>query len=168
MIPIWHISVVCLHLNGCGGALHSGVHPVHHAWAQRWDWHDPLHQHHWCQHWPGHTTTSGAVGGCKHCYFLLFRVLFADLIISNFQGILALSIIDHASMVFFTAGEILAWKLNFSCWIFEEPKCSLQILGLLVQMFGWITLIFAREYWKVLNEFSMLAQLPVYDVQCGM
>ena len=101
-------------------------------------------------------------------FFLLYTVLFADLIIFNFQGILALSIIDHASMVFFTAGEILAWKLNFSCWIYEEPKCSLQILGPLVQMFGWITLIFAREYWKVLNEFSMLAQLPVYDVQCGM
>ena len=40
-------------------------------------------------------------------FFLLYTVLFADLIIFNFQGILALSIIDHASMVFFTAGEIL-------------------------------------------------------------
>ena len=72
--------------------------------------------------------------GRMWAFSLLFTILFADLIIFNFQGILALSIIDHASMVFFTAGELLAWKLNFSCWIYVEPTYHLMIFGLSVQM----------------------------------
>ena len=44
----------------------------------------------------------------------------------NFQGILALNIIDHASMVFFTAGEPLAWKIGIIMLDIEKKhlKCS--------------------------------------------
>ena len=96
-------------------------------------------------------------------FSISFTILFADLIIFNFQGILALSIIDHASMVFFTAGETLARKLNLSSWIYVEPKYHLVIFGLQVQMVGWITLIFARKYWKLQMNF-----LCWHSYQCMM
>ena len=117
IFPLCYInfSVLCFHLDGSGGPLYLGIHPVHLAGADGWHRHDSLHQLLWGG---GEWGACGEVGRSKW-YGLQFSksnigLSFTELISDqgNFsiffplQGILALNIIDHATMVFFTAGNI--------------------------------------------------------------
>ena len=94
----FQISDLCIYKHGGCCSLHSCVHIVNNAWTYWWYWHGSLPKFYTTRK-PACGKMGEGLSNCEKIYLCRMQLFF-------FQGIIALSVLDHLTMVFFTLGSL--------------------------------------------------------------